>query len=340
MDTIKITDYKYEQRIAQLAKFFGVEPTEDCDEHSIEFDNRKGKGTIRGINFDHGVSIMLIDVNLNTDLVLDYRLGRRHPIMFLYNMVDPIALSSGKNITHDIAHHESILFAPEGDLPYTMTFKANTSIKVVFADVVRFLFLSKVHCDLDTLPKPLEKMFNDTIGKEAFYYRSVTEPILVNTLSKLLLKDNHGLERKLLIEAYSLKLITSLIKTYKVDSDSNGYLYRYDKRDIEAINIAKNYIIENLEQTPTVKKLSRLTGINSNKLQKGFNILFGKTIRQFSISFKMHTALSLLDSGEHTISQIAYKVGYINKGHFSQLFKKEFGLLPSEYASRIPKGMN
>jgi len=77
--------------------------------------------------------------------------------------------------------------------------------------------------------------------------------------------------------------------------------------------------------------------MNTNKLQKGFNMLFGKSIRQFTISFKMHSALSMLDSGDYTISQVAYHIGYTNKGHFSQLFKKEFGLLPSEYISRIPR---
>lgn len=337
MHTIDIIDYKYKDRVAQLGEYFDANPSTDCDEHSIEFDNHKGKGTIRGINFDHGVSVMLLEVNLKQDLTLNYDLGRRHPILFLYNMKGDVTLQSGENITHDLVHHEAIIYAPQGDHPYKMVLKANTDIKLIFADVVRFLFLSKVHCDLNTLPKPLESMFQDTVGKEAFYFKSSSEPIVVNNLTNLFVRNNHGLERKLLIEANSLKLITSLIKSFNVESEVDGSLYRFSNNDIDALNKAKNYIIQHLDKTPTVKQLSQETGMNTNKLQKGFNMLFGKSIRQFTISFKMHSALSMLDSGDYTISQVAYHIGYTNKGHFSQLFKKEFGLLPSEYISRIPR---
>ena len=332
MQSFTITDYNYEARISSLAKMLDVEMTTDCDEHSIKFDNQLGKGQIKGINFDHGVSLMLYNLELRQDFTLRYKLGRRHPIQLHYTNKGNVDLvSTNKNLTHTVNSNQAMIYAPEGDSNYEMVLKAGEKIQVIQVEVVRFLFLRKIECDLDTIPVPLREMYNDTIGSGSFFFKTSSEPMIVNTIAQLFKSEQTGLERKLLIEAKSLKLITTLIKKFRVETNLGDTVYRFSHKDVKQINIAKNFIIDNVHDTPTVKELSHLIGMNTNKLQKGFNLLFAKSIRQFTISLKMHMALNYLDQGNMTISEIAYKIGYTNKGHFSQLFKKEFGVLPSEY---------
>lgn len=337
MENIVISDFHYEERIIKMAQLFGSEVDNDCGEISFSFDNQVGNGTIRGINFDHGVGVMMFDLALKTDLTFEYYLGRRHPIQCLYNSQGNLDLStSDSDIAHDVSDNEAMIYAPKGDDNYSVTFKAGKQIQCVMVSVVRFLYLRKIECDIDTIPRALKDMFMDTVGEKSFFFKSTSDPITTNTIMQLFKGNQNGLERKMLIEANSIKLITALIKRYRVESTYSGGPYRFSSHDIEMINNAKNRIIDNIKNTPIVKDLALNIGMNTNKLQKGFHMLFGKSIRQFTISLKMHYALNLLDNGRFSISEIAYKVGYTNKGHFSSLFKKEFGLLPSEYNKRTP----
>jgi len=337
MKRFQITEYRHEARLKKLGAYFNADVSNDCDDHFIKFGNKGNEGTIRGINFDDGVSLMMFDMTLSSDIELEFDLGRRHPVLFLYAHKGNIELTSVDNdIHHSLRANDAIIYSPHGSSTYKIKFPAKEKIQCVFVSVIRFLFLRKVECDLDTIPEPLQEMFKDTIGKKSFYYKTISEPIDIIALSQILKTEQQGLERKLLVEAKSLKLITALIKRFRTEGSSLESNFRFSKKDIHLINKAKNYLIDNIDRTPPVKEISQAVGLSSNKLQKGFKMLFGKSIRQFTITLKMHLAMNFLDIGEFTISEIAYKVGYTNKGHFSQLFKKEFGLLPSEYQIRIP----
>ena len=338
MQEIIIDTYNYSSRLEKMAASFGSTVSDDCGEYSFSFNNVKGEGTIKGISFDHGISLMIIDARFNETTKFQYKLGRRHPIQCLFTNTDSIKLiSPDLKIINDAEENNAILYAPLGYSEYGIEFPANTKVQCVIVSAIRFLFMRKIECDIETIPETLREMFNDTVGKNAFYFGTVTEPLTINNLKNLFMSDGSGLERKLLMEANSLSLITNLIKRFRIESSSNQGEYRFSKTDINLINKAKNHIIDNISFTPTVKELSMEIGMNTNKLQRGFHLLFGKSIRQFTITLKMHIALGLMDERELSISEIAYKIGYTNKGHFSQLFKKEFGVLPSVYLMRIPQ---
>ncbi|WP_235297896.1 helix-turn-helix domain-containing protein [Portibacter marinus] len=332
---IEIKSYRYDVRFEKLAEDFDASLREDCDEHIVEFANTFGIGYMKGINFQSGLSLQVTDVNFVNETEFHYQLGRRHPIMFIYVKEGYVEVEEIKyDYIQKVSAGEAILFAPKGDSDYSILYPANTSVKVAQVNLVRFLYLEKIECDLDTIPEPLQEMFKDTTGAKTFIISTVSDPASVNAITNLFDNQQSGLERKLHLEAYATKLITSLIRTFRVENNPNQSGYFFTKENINLINQAKNYILENIEETPTVKELSLKLGINTNKLQKGFNLLFNKSVRQFIISAKLHKAQQLIEKSDHTISEIADQLGYTNKGHFSQLFKKEFGILPSEYNIR------
>ena len=332
MNTYTISDYQYDERIHKLANQFNASPFEDCEEHFFKFDNEKGHGSIRGINFTHGVSVMQIDAQFIDDTELFFDLGRRHPVLFIYNAGEPIQMqSSSPDGEHYIEQNKSMIYAPRGDEKYSIIFKADTPIRCVFVDVIRFLYLRKVQCDLETVPDVLKDMFSDTTGNKSFYFSALSDPSMVSTIGSMFDNDQSGLERKILLESYTMNLITNMIKSFRMETTKFDSAYRYSKRDVELINEAKNHLIDNISTTPTVKELSLKIGMNTNKLQQGFKMIFGKSIRQFTITLKMHMAMRMLDKGRLSIGEIAHNLGYTNKGHFSNLFKKEFGILPSNY---------
>jgi len=332
---IDITSYRYDERFEKLAEELDGSLSEDCEEYVLEFANSYGIGYLKGINFQSGVSLQVADANFAYDLTFTHKLGRRHPVSFMYVNEGYIEVrESEHDHVQKVNAGEAMLFAPKGDSVYSIQYPANVSVKLAQANIIRYLFLEKIECDLDTIPEPLREMFRDTTGEKSFIFSTVSDPSSVNAISNLYDNKQSGLERKLHLESYSTKLITSLIRTFRVENNPNASGYFFTKENIKLINQAKSYILGNLDETPTVKELSLKLGINTNKLQKGFNLLFNKSVRQFIISAKLHKAQQMIEGGDLTISEIADKLGYTNKGHFSQLFKKEFGILPSEYNIR------
>lgn len=48
----------------------------------------------------------------------------------------------------------------------------------------------------------------------------------------------------------------------------------------------------------------------------------------------MQQAEKLIRKGEINITQVAYAVGFNNQSHFSTVFRKYYGMTPSDYAAR------
>ena len=49
-------------------------------------------------------------------------------------------------------------------------------------------------------------------------------------------------------------------------------------------------------------------------------------------TYKLNYAAQLLKKGKYKISAIADMLGFSSPSHFASLFRKHFGMLPSQYA--------
>ena len=52
---------------------------------------------------------------------------------------------------------------------------------------------------------------------------------------------------------------------------------------------------------------------------------------EFIKDIRLKRAIQLLDTGELTVSEVAYQVGFNSSGYFSTCFKEKYKLSPSEY---------
>ena len=66
-------------------------------------------------------------------------------------------------------------------------------------------------------------------------------------------------------------------------------------------------------------------------LYRKMTAIVGKTPLQFMHSVRMKHAARLLATGEYTVADVAWKVGYSTTKYFSQHFKKAYGVFPSKY---------
>lgn len=93
---------------------------------------------------------------------------------------------------------------------------------------------------------------------------------------------------------------------------------------------AKEIIVNNIAQPPSLGELSKLIGLNSNKLKKNFKELFGIPVFKYLQEERLNKAYELLHQSEMSIQEAAWYVGYESLSSFSNAFHKKFGARPNE----------
>lgn len=81
---------------------------------------------------------------------------------------------------------------------------------------------------------------------------------------------------------------------------------------------------------PTIREMSRQFAMSESKLKKVFKTVFGLPPYEYYQKNRMQKARQLLVSGNFSIKDVGYTLGYSNLSNFTLAFKKEFGKLPSE----------
>jgi AraC-like DNA-binding protein len=91
---------------------------------------------------------------------------------------------------------------------------------------------------------------------------------------------------------------------------------------------AKSILTADFLDPPTIPELARRCGLNEFTLKKEFKRSFNTTIFTFVQKLKMEQAWALIREKNHSVSEAANAVGYINVSHFSRAFKKQFSINP------------
>jgi len=102
--------------------------------------------------------------------------------------------------------------------------------------------------------------------------------------------------------------------------------------DIRAIYAIKQQLQSDLATPPDVVQLSREAGMSDRKLRRLFNQIFGKPVFEYFQWLRMQEAARLLRSGQLTVSEVGYQLGFTNLGHFTRVFEQHHGIKPKKYS--------
>jgi len=94
-----------------------------------------------------------------------------------------------------------------------------------------------------------------------------------------------------------------------------------------------DYIEENLENPEFgVQMLSSHVNMSSPILYKKLKTITNMSVNNFIKSMRLKKAAQLLQQNQMTVYEVGYAVGFNDRKYFSQEFKKQFGVYPSEYS--------
>lgn len=113
-------------------------------------------------------------------------------------------------------------------------------------------------------------------------------------------------------------------------SDSRQDVSQRSQRDFY-INEAVVYIQQNYHRELTVDEVAGFCKLNRNYFSRKFKEVVGCTPQEFLIRQRLTNAGELMRLTDLPIKAIAAQCGYPNQLHFSQAFKKYYGLPPREW---------
>ena len=104
-----------------------------------------------------------------------------------------------------------------------------------------------------------------------------------------------------------------------------------DKRSIEKIQKAKQILIDNIDEPPSIEELANQVLLPVNVLKKGFKEIYGEPVYKYILNYKLELARHLLLSKKYSVKEVSYQMGYSAPTHFVVAFKKKFGITPKKY---------
>lgn len=136
-----------------------------------------------------------------------------------------------------------------------------------------------------------------------------------------------GVERELYLGGKAMQLASLAISSClsNVSPDENVVLSSADNNRVRQ---ARELLIASMRKPPSLESLAQKSGLNTRKLNVGFRRLYGSTVFNFLQEYRLEQAYKLISSGEMSVSEAAYHVGY-GAAHFATIFRKRFGISPS-----------
>lgn len=132
--------------------------------------------------------------------------------------------------------------------------------------------------------------------------------------------------RDILRERFRREVITEPAEVTVTDSDE---LFLRQAMDI---------VEENMSNTEfSVDQLVREMGVSRSKLYLKLKALTGQSSSEFVRTVRLKRAVQLLEKSNYSVKEVMYMTGFNTASYFSKCFKRQFGIVPSEYVNQKKK---
>lgn len=154
-----------------------------------------------------------------------------------------------------------------------------------------------------------------------------TSHVLESLASQIVTCPMRGAMRNMYLVGKGLELVASALNPMLQKSEPEDL--QLSSSDVKRVHAAYDRLIRALDQPPSLAELGRDVGLSTSKLTLGFRRAFGTTVFGILQEHRLQQAHRLIASGQMTVSEAAYRVGY-SPAHFATIFRQRFGVSPSK----------
>ena len=231
--------------------------------------------------------------------------------------------NTGNYVLNVKEEHSILLYNPQRDLPIDLKLQPNTWIIGIVISIKKFHSLFSQDADHIHFLSPE----NST---KKYYDNAVVSHSMAVVLSQILSSNIHQSMKALYLKGKVYELL-SLYFNKNEDTDIEQCPFLIDEDNIRKIRLAKELILQNISEPPSLQMLSESIGLSLNKLKEGFKQLYGDTVFGYLLDHKMEEARRMLASKNYNVNEVGLKIGYSTSSHFIAAFKKKYGTTPKKY---------
>jgi AraC-like DNA-binding protein len=97
----------------------------------------------------------------------------------------------------------------------------------------------------------------------------------------------------------------------------------------------RQYVRDNYREYISLEKAAQIAGMERKYFSTFFHNKVGVCFRYWLMELRIRKAVSLMEAENHSITQIAFEIGYLDLRTFQRAFKKCMGLTPIEFKKKV-----
>lgn len=101
------------------------------------------------------------------------------------------------------------------------------------------------------------------------------------------------------------------------------------------LHVARDFIAASFAQPITLDEMANVAALSPNHFLRSFKELFHTTPHQYLTEHRLTRASHLLRHSDESVTSICLAVGFQSIGSFGTLYRRRFGLSPSEFRQRL-----
>lgn len=318
----------------QLTALLEADAHEQWGETFISFENGNGKGSIKTITFNWGITFTNWEVTFSEQTLLKLHFDDKTPIDFIFVNKGHVEFHTDTLPETKLNSFQNIIIRYKPNSDNTFTFKKDQKVEITFIQIWPEKYQDKKNHNVEYLNERIKKLFDDSMNELYNHFGNYNLRIAdqINEINK---NKHHGIVRTLTIEGH-LNIILGL-QLLEHDNFLNlvSLPENLTQSDVEKIQKACDLIKENISEKITVAALARKVLMPQSKLQLGFQILHNQTVNEYIKEIKLIKACEYLKNDKYTVSEIVYKIGFNSRSYFSRIFTERFGMLPTKYRKNL-----
>lgn len=331
MKSLIVKSLEAHEVIQEIAAFLEVPCIQNCDDYSLTIPEDFGEGNIRALNFRNGMGILIFEGFFKDDFEIQWVKDGIHPLKFMYCLKGNLQHRFiGDDTIHEVKEYQSYIVSNIGKNGHVIRFSKDELIHFISLKINREKFNPKYKCYIEKAAPDLQKIFAD-YSTEIFYYQGPFTVEIWNLFQQIKRNSFHPLSRRLFFEAFSFHLMVIQLLQFEDDQRNDCEKTMLRQSEVNTIHEVALLIETDLENIKTIPEYSRKSGLNPNKLQSGFQLIFNCTVNEYIQMQRLKKALYLLHNTDLSMKEIRDRIGLNSQSYFSKIFKEAYGYSPSEY---------
>ena len=216
-----------------------------------------------------------------------------------------------------------VLYNPIKNLPINAVISEKSSLISILISIKKF------HKLFSEDSNNIQFLKDENVNQKYYYENKISNPIFL-VLNELKRFDINSSTKNLFLKAKVYELFSHLYNRNR-DLNIEQCPFLTNEENFKKIKKAKDIIIENMTNPPSLVELSEEINLSLKKLKEGFKKIYGKPVYQFLIEYKMELAKKLLSDNNYNVNEVSLKLGYSTASHFITAFKNKYGLTPKNF---------